>query len=179
MGGEDAARSWAALMAALLKWPSAMRVSRGVDGSGCKDDTRNGGGTSSSVNGWYISGRSRYPKSLVGARVEPRGDSVDWAVLKERFEDRFDGWGEGSRGAICWRGERFPARGENCDWEEVRAVGERSWGCGFCVGERDPDMSGESGWSIISVLIMLVLWRSMRKGNPTRQNLVALLSFDG
>lgn len=38
-------------MAALRKWPWVMRVGRGVDGSGCADAMRKGGGTSRRVSG--------------------------------------------------------------------------------------------------------------------------------
>lgn len=42
----------AALMAADRKCPVRTRSGRGVDGSGCEDVTRKGGGTSRSVKGW-------------------------------------------------------------------------------------------------------------------------------
>jgi hypothetical protein len=41
----------AALIAALRKWPVDMRSGRGVDGSGCEEATRKGGGTSRRVKG--------------------------------------------------------------------------------------------------------------------------------
>ena len=81
-----------------------------------------------------------------GVRPETCGVKLEWAVMKEGFEERLLGCGEGIRGVR--RGEGI--RGENWDWEgnwdcePVSAVGERScwdWSCGVWNTED----AGESG----------------------------------
>jgi hypothetical protein len=44
--------SCADFIAALRKFPLVMSSWRGVEGSGCREETRKGGGTSRRVSGW-------------------------------------------------------------------------------------------------------------------------------
>ena len=48
----------------------------GVSGEGCLAELRNGGGTATGVNGWKISGRKRWEKSLAVTGARPRPDGA-------------------------------------------------------------------------------------------------------
>ena len=146
-------RCCAALIAALRKFPDDMRSGIEVEGSGCKAETRNGGGTSRRVRGWYISGRRRNEKFFDGANEGDReGDCVErveWAVRKEgevRSDKLEPGVGEARRGVM------------NCD-----VVGE-SKDEGWC-GREGPVLVGEG--SGIGALCLLLVCMKLSKGRRT------------
>jgi hypothetical protein len=143
-------RSCAALIAALRKFPDDTRSGRRVEGSGCKAETRKGGGTSRRVRGWYISWRRRKEKFFDGVNEGDReGDCVErveCAVRKEgevRSDKLEPGAGEARRGVM------------NCD-----AVGESN-DEGWCVRD-GPVLVGEG--SGIGALCLSLVWMKISKG---------------